>query len=165
MKTLCFILSLMLFACAVHAQRGDIIIPASNAISVPAGAQICADRIYANNSGYGTLALADSSGICAGAIIVAIENIQATPEFTLEGFPSPCNEELTVRFTLRDAGATRIRLYDIMGRIAFESTQHAVFPAGSHSVRVSTIDLPPGRYMLSLESKNRRLTTKVIIQH
>ncbi len=55
------------------AQRGDIVIPTSASIAVPLGAQICADRVFANNPGYGTLNLADPSGLCAGAVITPVE--------------------------------------------------------------------------------------------
>jgi len=62
-------------------QRGDIVIPINAEISVPAGAQICADRIYANNPGYGTLTLANPSCLCAGAVIVPVELLVFSARF------------------------------------------------------------------------------------
>ncbi len=56
-----------------QAQRGNMVIPSGALIEVPNGAQICADTIFANNPGYGTLTLANSNGLCAGSIIVPVE--------------------------------------------------------------------------------------------
>jgi hypothetical protein len=64
---------LLAMSSITHAQRGDIVIPTGAAISVPAGAQLCADRIYANNPGYGPLTLANASCLCAGAAVVPVE--------------------------------------------------------------------------------------------
>lgn len=60
------------------AQRGDIIIPPGAQITVPAGAQICADRIFANNPGYGTLTIAHASCLCAGMSVVPVELLAFT---------------------------------------------------------------------------------------
>lgn len=55
------------------AQRGDIIIPATASVTIPLNAQICADRIFANNPGYGTLSLANPNCLCAGAVVLPVE--------------------------------------------------------------------------------------------
>jgi len=72
----------LLLPALLFAQRGDIIIPTGVSISVPLNAQICADRIFANNPGYGTLTLADPSGLCAGAVVTPVEllTFSAVPE-------------------------------------------------------------------------------------
>jgi hypothetical protein len=70
-------LSVLLLTCllpgSLFSQRGDIVISTGAVITVPLNAQICADRIFANNPGYGTLTLADASGICSGAVITPVE--------------------------------------------------------------------------------------------
>jgi hypothetical protein len=63
----------LLLPAVLTAQRGDITIPTGATISVPLNAQICADRVFANNPGYGTLSLADPSGLCTGAIVTPVE--------------------------------------------------------------------------------------------
>ncbi|MFZ1728641.1 MAG: T9SS type A sorting domain-containing protein [Bacteroidota bacterium] len=68
-----FLLIGMLLPALLSAQRGDIAIPTTASISVPLNAQICADRIFANNPGYGTLTLADPAGICAGTAVTPVE--------------------------------------------------------------------------------------------
>lgn len=72
MKTLC-IVTLLFLPLSLTAQRGDIVIAVGSSISVPSGAQICADRIFANNTGFGTLHLANKTCLCSGAVIIPVE--------------------------------------------------------------------------------------------
>jgi hypothetical protein len=87
------------------------------------------------------------------------------PRSALEGFPSPCNDQLTVRLTLAEAGATSILLHDITGRVVLTVTQDAILPAGSYSMRVRTAELPSGLYLLVVENREGRRTKKVVIRH
>jgi hypothetical protein len=69
MKTIhLFILLSVLPLMAGMAQR-DIIIPTGAIVTVPAGAQLCADRYYANNPGYGTLTYGNDPARLCGAVI------------------------------------------------------------------------------------------------
>ncbi len=244
----------------LSAQRGDIIIPTGATITVPLNAQICADRIFANNPGYGTLTLADPSGLCAGAVVTPVELLmfsailqndlvvlswttetetrnygfelqrktetggwsavgfipgngssteqhaygftddladlsayccelryrlkqidldgryeyspevevlldQPLPQFALQGYPSPCDESYTMRMTFGEAGATNIRLHDISGRMVMIIAQDAVLPAGSHSMRIRTAEVPSGLYLLVVDGTEGRRTEKVLIRH
>ncbi|MFA6233053.1 MAG: T9SS type A sorting domain-containing protein [Bacteroidota bacterium] len=260
MKTLVILLiGLLPFGFAI-AQRGDIIIPTGASITVPLNAQICADRFFANNPGYGTLTLADPSGLCTGAVITPVELLtftatfedgsvllqwiteteirnfgfevqrktergewtvlgfvegyastnephsyeftdalaalpdfcrllryrlkqidldgqyayspevevgldQPLPRFALEGYPSPCDDQLTVRFALGQEGAASIRLHDIMGRVMMVIAQDAILPAGNQSMWVRTADIPSGLYLLVVESREGRRSEKVLIRH
>lgn len=74
-KILVILVLVFMLSALMHAQRGNVIIPVGQEISVPAGAQICADTIFANNPGFGTLTLANSSGVCAGTVIIPVELI------------------------------------------------------------------------------------------
>ncbi len=242
------------------AQRGDIVIATGASISVPLNAQICADRIFANNPGYGTLTLADPSGLCTGAVVTPVELLifsaalqnglvvlswttetetrnygfevqrkteigdwsalgftpghgsttgqhlygfaddlkdlpanccklryrlkqidldgqyeyspevellldQSLPQFALEGYPSPCDDALTVRLALGEAGATSIRLHDIAGRVVIIIAQDAELSTGSHSMRVRTAEMPSGLYLLVVENREGRRSEKVLIRH
>ena len=89
------ILSLLFVQC-LHAQVGDIFIDASGAVDVPLNARICAERIYANNPGYGTLTLADPGCLCARASIIPVE---------LVSLSASCNEG-TVMVRWRTASET-----------------------------------------------------------
>lgn len=70
MKTLSiFFACALIAASSALAQRGNIIIPTGADIAVPAGAQLCADRYYANNPGYGTLSYGNDPARICGAVI------------------------------------------------------------------------------------------------
>lgn len=90
---------------------------------------------------------------------------QPLPQFALEGYPSPCDDALTVRLTLSEAGATTIRLHDIAGRLVKIIAQDAILPAGSHSMRVRTSEVPSGPYLLVVENREGRRSEKVLIRH
>ncbi|MBE0644664.1 MAG: T9SS type A sorting domain-containing protein [Bacteroidetes bacterium] len=257
---ICVLLIALFHPGILLAQRGDIIIPTGATVTVPRNAQICADKIFANNPGYGTLTLADPSGLCTGAVVTPVElltfsaalqedvvvlswatatetrsyifevqrkaeqgdwstlgfvdgngnatevhtyvftdNLTGIPEsatvlryrlrqvdldgrfeyspeveirrdqpltrFVLEGYPTPCDDALTVRLTLAEAGATCIRLHDITGRVVMTIAENQALPAGSVSIRVRTADIPSGYYLLVAESGLRRRTERVMIWH
>lgn len=257
---LCVLLYCMSIPCMLSAQTRDIVIPLNAEISVARGAEICADRIFANNPGYGTLTLAHASGVCSGTAIVPVELLtlsaalqdgvvllswitateshnygfdvqrkteggewstqgfveghgssvrqhaymftdalrnlstyccrlryrlkqidvdggyeyspevevrldQPMPVFSLRGFPSPCNELLTVHLGLSTTGPTNIRLHDVAGRAVMVIAQDAMLQAGNHSLPIRTEALPAGLYLLVAESRDGRRTEKVMIRH
>ena len=79
MKTpLIFLACALIAASTAFAQRGDITIPTGAEITVPALAQLCADRYYANNPGYGTLSYGnDPARICGPVIPVEFLSLSA----------------------------------------------------------------------------------------
>lgn len=257
---LCILLYCMPAPSMIPAQTRDIVIPLNADISVARGAEISADRIFANNPGYGTLTLAHASGVCPGAVIVPVELLtlsaamqdgmvllswitatetrnygfdvqrktegggwstlgfveghgstvrqhvymftdplrnlatyccrlryrlkqidldgsidyspevevrldQPMPVFSLRGFPSPCNELLTVHLGLSTTGPTSIRLHDVAGRAVMVIAQNAMLQAGNHSMPIRTEALPAGLYLLVAESRDGRRTEKVMIRH
>ncbi|MDX9760110.1 MAG: T9SS type A sorting domain-containing protein [Bacteroidota bacterium] len=78
MKTATILFLTMLALYPARAQRGDIVIPPGAQITVPAGARICADRIFANNPGFGTLTIAHVTGLCPGMSVVPVELLAFT---------------------------------------------------------------------------------------
>lgn len=87
------------------------------------------------------------------------------PRFVLEGYPSPCDDVLTVRLTLGETGATSIRLHDIAGRTVMIIAHDMLLTAGSHSMMARTAGVPSGLYLLVVESREGRRTEKVLIRH
>ena len=69
----------------------------------------------------------------------------------LEIFPNPASDGIWVRH--RDFNAFRLVLYDLQGRVAWD-TQHGYF--------VPTAHLPSGPYILQIEVGNERIFRKVI---
>jgi hypothetical protein len=64
---------ILILPVVLSAQRGNVIIPTGSSVSVPQGASICADTIFANGLGHGTLTLAHPTSICAGTIVIPVE--------------------------------------------------------------------------------------------
>jgi hypothetical protein len=60
------------------AQRGVLRLPVGAEISIPRDASICADTIFANNPGYGTLTLERSNGICSTTLVIPVEFLSLT---------------------------------------------------------------------------------------
>lgn len=87
------------------------------------------------------------------------------PHFALEGFPSPCDEQLTVRLIQAESAVTSIRLHDIAGRVVKVISTDALLPAGSSSMPVRTAGLPSGLYLLVAENHEGKRTEKVLIRH
>lgn len=70
--------------------------------------------------------------------------------------PNPFVESLRIELGW-DAGATSIRLMDMLGRMALESTVH-----GAEVVVLDTQKLPPGPYLLMISGGTKVQRTKVI---
>jgi hypothetical protein len=68
------VIALLLLFCTEQApaQVGNIIIPAGAEIIIPVGATLCADTIFANNPGYGTLTYTNANSICR-AVLMPVE--------------------------------------------------------------------------------------------
>lgn len=63
----------VLMPAMLTAQRGTITIPIGASISIPLGAEICADTIFANGAGHGRLNIANPSCLCSGIVITPVE--------------------------------------------------------------------------------------------
>jgi hypothetical protein len=107
----------------------------------------------------------DFDGAYAFSPEVEILLDQPVPSFALEGYPSPCDNDLTVRLTLGETGKTSVRLHDIAGREIMTIARDVMLPAGSHTMRARTANVPSGLYLLTVESVEGRRTEKVLIRH
>jgi hypothetical protein len=158
MKTLLIIISIGLLSVGTAiAQRGDIFVPTGAVITVPAGAQICADKIYANNPGWGTLTIANASCLCAGMAIVPVELLTFTASkedglvslrwstasetnchgFEVQRLLSVAGEEWRPITFVQGAGTTTItRDY-----LSIDRLENVDISGGSISYRLKMIDL------------------------
>ena len=81
MKTIQFACIILLVACTTtHAQLGTISIPTGAEITVPIGAILCADTIFANNPGFGTLTYPNSNAICR-AVVIPVELLSLSASY------------------------------------------------------------------------------------
>lgn len=65
----------------------------------------------------------------------------------------------TIRFTLPDAGKTKIAVFDCLGRETMPVLDRNL-PAGNHAVSLNTTNLKPGIYFVRMEQGNTRSVAK-----
>lgn len=82
---------------------------------------------------------------------VASEEAPALPEATamLEAWPNPFREHITVALDLPQAGAARLEVVGVLGRVV-RSRDLGALPPGRHEVLLRTADLAAGPYLVSL---------------
>lgn len=94
----------------------------------------------------------------------ALVSVPLRPEFGVEGVtPNPTRDAMNVTFTLPNASAARLALYDIAGRQVLERDVTAL-GAGRHVVSLRPDRaLAMGIYILQLEQAGKRATTRVSV--
>ena len=93
----------------------------------------------------------------------ANEPAPAAPAVRLEApAPNPAYETTTLRFTLDEAAAVRLAVYDVLGR---EMTVAAEGPraAGTHAIALDVAALPPGVYVVRLEAAGQARTQRLSV--
>jgi len=113
----------------LSAQRGNIIITTGASISVPLGAVICADTVFANGSGHGTLTLADPSCLCSGSVVIPVELVSFSGVYQ--------NGVVTLRWVT--ASETNCAGYDIERMDGKERWEQVGFVEGSGTSREERI--------------------------
>ncbi len=93
-----------------------------------------------------------------------INSIEITPNsYSLnQNYPNPFNPSTTISYTLKNAGLTKISIYNSLGEIV-ESLVNEIQFAGSHNVNFSAVNLPSGMYFYTLSSGNFTQTNKMIL--
>jgi photosystem II stability/assembly factor-like uncharacterized protein len=81
---------------------------------------------------------------------------------TLASFPNPFRGATTIRFTLPEAGAVRLTVYDAIGREVARLVDEAR-EAGTHAVAFDASALPAGVYVARLETAGQALTQRVTV--
>jgi uncharacterized lipoprotein YddW (UPF0748 family) len=79
-----------------------------------------------------------------------------------QNYPNPFNPATTIRFTLDDAGYTRIRIFDQLGRLVAEPLSDNR-SAGTHTVSFNASHMASGVYLYRLEFGDRQLTRKMML--
>lgn len=80
----------------------------------------------------------------------------------LNVYPNPFNPEILIRFSLKNSGFARIKVFDITGR---EITQISggFFNAGSHERNWNSKGLSSGVYIIRLETPNNILAKRIAV--
>ncbi len=80
----------------------------------------------------------------------------------LPNFPNPFNPTTTIRWQLSEHGNAKLDLFDISGRHIM-NLANATLSVGLHSLTLDASKLTSGVYIVLLESRNQRVSQKVIL--
>lgn len=89
-------------------------------------------------------------------------NELATNTPTLNTYPNPTNDQLTVEWQSTESGKWQLSLYDLHGKRIL--TEQKVLPVGRQRIRVDVSDIAAGFYFLQIKSRTKRATRKISIQ-
>jgi hypothetical protein len=78
-------------------------------------------------------------------------------------YPNPSAGDVTVPFTLAQAGPVRVEVFDVLGRRVLMLVD-GVLAAGSHSARLNRQALPAGSYAVRLSASSGHATRMVVIR-
>ena len=90
----------------------------------------------------------------ADAFALAAETETNAPALALRVAPNPARERAAVYYTLPEAGAARLAVYDVLGREVAVLVDEAR-SAGEHPAVLDARALPPGPYVARLTTKAR----------
>lgn len=98
-----------------------------------------------------------------GVIHIGINEIGGAHDFLL--FPNPANENISLKYSVNEAGPVRVELLDLFGRAAcviVDETQ----PAGTHVRTLNTkeLNIAKGIYFVRLAFNGGYIVNKLIIQ-
>ncbi|MBN1893041.1 5'-nucleotidase C-terminal domain-containing protein [bacterium] len=95
--------------------------------------------------------------------------IRKNPGNTIHGFrlgqnyPNPFNSETCIRFSLRDPTGVNLSVYNVQGERMSLLCPGSVMPAGEHTIRFRSDNLPSGIYLLKLATGSATETRKMML--
>ena len=85
---------------------------------------------------------------------------EAAPEIELTTTPNPFTQQATVSFNLKDAGQTKLAVYDINGKVVAVLV-NGNLPAGKHTIPFKSAETPAGSYILQLQHGGKSVSKKL----
>jgi hypothetical protein len=79
-----------------------------------------------------------------------------------DAYPNPFNPTTTISFTIPEAGAIELRIFDLSGR-EVATLVNGVTEAGTHTMEWNAAGLPSGTYFYSLKSAEFTATKKLLL--
>ena len=92
----------------------------------------------------------------------ATDEAAPTSAFGLENYPNPFNPTTEIRFTLPEAGAVSLAVYDVQGREVRRLVEGAL-EAGPHAVPFDASALPTGTYLYRLTAGGVTETGRMVL--
>ncbi len=125
------------------------------------------DRIAILNMPYfhemARLAIGSLASMAAPVMETGTTPALSSASMTLGNHPNPFSTTTSVNFFLETDRYVRLTLFNSQGQ-KLEVLEEGDIRAGSHVVQLNGNDLPDGLYFLRLESADRMLTHKILVQ-
>jgi len=124
-------------------------------------------KIYA--TGYFTFGPAQSAGYTFEGYVLEIGVASVKEEVAVFDFslgqssPNPANNQAIIPFELPQNDAVQFSVYNLMGQQVLSRTISG--KQGKNSYALETSDLKNGVYLYTIQSGEKRLTKKLIVQH
>ncbi|MEI7982518.1 MAG: T9SS type A sorting domain-containing protein, partial [Bacteroidota bacterium] len=102
--------------------------------------------------------LADNTGAILEGIVLTMPEIKSSSngtneisdEFGLKVYPNPFSDQCLIDFTLTRESKIKISLFNYAGE-QMKQIDEAIYPKGSHQVRLNSPNLTPGLYLLKIQ--------------
>ena len=85
------------------------------------------------------------------------------PTISLQVFPNPAYDRTTLRFDLSEPGTASLTLHTIKGETLRTLLRGHRLEAGRQEISLRTADLPPGLYLVRLQTRQSVQTAKVVV--
>lgn len=82
--------------------------------------------------------------------------------FTLNVFPNPCISFINLQLKFPRASSLKISIYNLMGRMVYQSTTTIMLSAGLSTIGVDVQSLQSGIYFLKCEFDSGSITKKIV---
>ncbi|MEL7363721.1 MAG: T9SS type A sorting domain-containing protein, partial [Bacteroidota bacterium] len=95
---------------------------------------------------------------------VATEGPASVPERfeVLPNAPNPFASRTTIRYTLPAPSTVTLRVYDLLGRMVYETTR-VTTQAGTHAVEIDARGWPSGVYVAQVETERAQQTIRMML--
>jgi hypothetical protein len=80
---------------------------------------------------------------------------------SLKVYPNPATDKITIDLVRNNAGVINYEIYNLAGKIIASDK----IPSSNSQATVNTNNLPDGIYLLSVIYDNRRINSKIVINH
>jgi hypothetical protein len=81
----------------------------------------------------------------------------------LQVYPNPVSSSATIQFSIPHSSEVKIELFDLQGR-KIQTIAEGNYRSGNHQLEFEIENLPPGIYLLQLQTDSGIESQKLIIQ-
>jgi hypothetical protein len=103
---------------------------------------------------------------------VKINSLQQTTGFENETkneinavYPNPVDENITILYTLKEEGLTKISLYDLTGSKIQDLEPGSIMTSGRYEATFDCKNIMPGVYFIQMNNGKQITNRKIIVQH